>query len=207
MTARKYKFLQPPRPLPHTNIHIHHHLSRTAAAATTTATTTATTRMQRSARASALPSVEVKFWTADASGQEEIKEFLTNEIAGKPRLVFYASFLNWCNKHVQKLGDPRAKYQNDGAKVEAEALRDTLRKQPLDIREFIGLMARYFRGPWKGGMQSGPIVEVHDPSKLIRKHFLVYIHELISAEQRRETSWKETQSSAQICGARTSASR
>ena len=163
--------------------------------------------MQRSIRDSALPNVEVKYWTADASGQEEIKEFFENEIDGEPRLVFYASFLNWCNKHVLKLREPMAKYKSDRDKAEAEALRDTLRKQPLDVREFIGLMARFFRGPWKGGMHTGLIVEVHDPSKLISKRLRVFMHLLISAEQRGETSWKETQSSAQICGARKSDSR
>ncbi|GAB7330882.1 hypothetical protein MBLNU13_g02410t2 [Cladosporium sp. NU13] len=102
--------------------------------------------MQRSARDSALPRVEVKFWTADALGEEEIKEFLENDIDGEPKLV-----------------DPVAKYQSDRERVEAETLRDTLRKQPLDVREFMGLMARYFRGPWKGGLQTGPIVKVDDP--------------------------------------------
>jgi hypothetical protein len=47
--------------------------------------------------------------------------------------------------------------------VKAEALGETLRKQPLDIGEFTALMARYFRRPWKGGIKTGTI---SDPDKV-----------------------------------------
>jgi hypothetical protein len=170
--AHKHKFLPPPRPLPHTNIHIHHNrLSRTAAAALALAppppppSSPLPPQCRTSLRKNYQPSVELKYWTADDSGEEEIEEWLRNEIEGEPCLVFYASFLNWCNQQVQKLGDPRAKYQSPEEKVKAEALRETLRKQPLDINEFTGLMARYFRGPWKGGMKTGAISDPNNASK------------------------------------------
>jgi hypothetical protein len=66
--------------------------------------------MQTSLHTNYQPSVELKYWTADASGKEEIEKWLRNEIDGEPPLVFYASFLDWCNQQIQKLGGPRAKY-------------------------------------------------------------------------------------------------
>ena len=50
-------------------------------------------------------------------------------------------------------------------KVKAATLRETLRQQPLNVGDFCGLMERYFRGPWKGGMKTGYAGDPDDASK------------------------------------------
>lgn len=71
-----------------------------------------TATMQRSARANYRPSVEVKYWAANASDQHETEEWLESELENDS-MSFYASFLNWCIAQVQKLKDPRAKYPEE----------------------------------------------------------------------------------------------
>lgn len=124
--------------------------------------------MQNSAPKNYQPSVELKFWTADASGQEEIEEWLTKEIDGEPGAVLYASFLNWCSAKVERLKNPTAKYKSAEGKAKAEGVHRVLRQQPLDVRAFIGLMEGYFRGSWIGGVKTGYIQRPNSSaSKLI----------------------------------------
>ena len=104
----------------------------------------------------------MKYWTADASGENDIEEWLATEIDGEPAGVFYASFLNWCSAQVDKLKNPRSKYKTAEEKVKAEEVRYVLRQQPLDVREFIGLMERCFRDSWPGGVKSGYIPRPND---------------------------------------------
>jgi hypothetical protein len=106
----------------------------------------------------------VKYWTADASGQHLIEKWLEREHEDN-EFCFYASFINWCSHQVDKLKCPATKYPHAEDEVKAQKVRDVLRQQPLDVREFIGLMEVYSRGPWRSGIKTGPIPVPHKASK------------------------------------------
>lgn len=113
-----------------------------------------------SAAYNARPHKEVVYWTANKAGQREIKNWLSKEVEGDGD-PFYASFLNWCAAAMDKLKYPGSKYPSTEAKEYAETVRQVLRKQPLDVREFIGIMENYHNGPFQSGLKCGHIGKPH----------------------------------------------
>lgn len=109
------------------------------------------------------PTVELEYWTAQPSDQRLIAKWINENV--DDHFTFYACFINWCGKHVQKLKDPRSKYNSEADKVKAEKLREVLRQEPLDVREFIGLMESYSKFEWHSGNKTGLIGMPHKASK------------------------------------------
>jgi hypothetical protein len=122
--------------------------------------------MAPSARISAHPHVGLKYWTAQPRDQRHIKEWIDEEL--DDHLTIYACFINWCAGQVDKLKNPSAKYPTNADKVRGEKVRPVLRQEPLDVREFIGLMESYFEREWRLGIRTGPIGQPHKASKSSR---------------------------------------
>jgi hypothetical protein len=107
----------------------------------------------------------LKYWTAQPSDQRTIAEWIEDRFDVNQHIWFYASFLNWCGAHSQKLKDPRAKYPSEEHKVKTATVREVLRQEPLDVREFIGLMEDYFKEEWRAGTKTGLIRAPHQASE------------------------------------------
>jgi hypothetical protein len=78
---------------------------------------------------------------------------------------------------IDKLKNPSAKYPTNADKVKGEKVRSVLRQEPLDVREFIGLMESYFEresgiqgsAPGLSASRTRLVSEVATPSPV--KHF------------------------------------
>jgi len=121
--------------------------------------------MAPSARINAQPHVEMKYWTAGRRDQRYIEEWIDEQDEITSHLHFYSSFINTCHKQVDKLRHPFARYPHEYERVMAEKVRSVLRQQPLDVREFIGLMEGYSAGGWKSGDKTGQIAKPYKASK------------------------------------------
>lgn len=78
------------------------------------------------------------------------REFLPN---------FYAGFINWCCAEVDKYKNPASKYATVAREEQALKVWQVLRQQPLDVREFIGLLEIYHNGSFQSGLKTGHIIK------------------------------------------------
>lgn len=117
-----------------------------------------------SVRYIARPRSKVAYWTADKDGRRMIKEWFLDTFEGES-LPFYASFINWCCAEVDKFKNPRAKYANEAREEQARKVWQVLRQQPLDVREFIGLMKVYYNGSFQSGLRGGHIYKPRKASE------------------------------------------
>lgn len=109
-----------------------------------------------SAAYNARPHKEVVYWTADEAGQREIRKWLLKEVESDEG-PFYAFFLNWCCKEVDRLRNPQSQWPEPGSQERAQQVRAVLRKRPLDVREFIGIMEMYLHRYFRSGLKCGHI--------------------------------------------------
>lgn len=102
-----------------------------------------------------------QYWTADQEGSAQIEEWLYDHLNFN-YISFYASFINWCHQQVSRSRNPNTKFHGEADKARSQNVWDVLRKLPLDMPAFFGLMDDYGKTQWGAGDKLGYIP---DPGK------------------------------------------